>query len=109
MDQTTRRPPRPGGLLKLEGTVGENRNSSAIRTMSRSIGMNNNRTTTAPLLVLPFLVAALITYPQPRDLQQRNENHDLILTIISVYNDQGGLIADLNKSVFTMGMANWQK
>ena len=64
--------------------------------------MDNNRTTTAPLLVLPFLVAALITYPQPRDLQQRNENHDLILTIISVYNDQGGLIADLNKSVFTI-------
>src|SRR2546429_8813884 len=64
--------------------------------------MDNNRTTTAPLLVLPFLVAALITYPQPRDLQQRNENHDLILTIISVYNDQGGVIADLNKSVFTI-------
>ncbi len=64
--------------------------------------MNNNRTTTAPLLVLPFLVAALITYPQPRDLQQRNENHDLIPITVSVYNEQGGLIADLNKSVFAI-------
>ena len=51
--------------------------------------------------VLPFLSAKVIGHPPPRVFQERNQNRNLILTTVTVYNDRG-LVSDLNKSVFTL-------